>query len=790
MAGSLAVRVVADGTETSESVLDALATVYERVDPADGDTGDDSTVDCVVAVAPLADAAWQRLADRGDAPLVVLASPADSESRHRATEAGATDVVIADHDRFAALAHRVRGVVEGRRSATGQGPRALESEAEERAADGRYLRDLYDVATDDALSFEAKTERILEIGLDRLGVENAHLSSIDRRPERYEVVASVGDLPIEPGVQLDLATTFCKRTIQSDDVLAIDHAAERGWRGDPAYEENDVECYLGARVTVGGSLYGTVCFMDRSPRPPFTEAERAFVSLVARWLSHELERRRRETAVDALHDGTARLLRAKTTGSVCETATEVAAAVLDAPRTRVWLVDDDPGTRLRAAADHACEADADPIERGDGRGDALWEALDDGATRRSDDPEGVDGTGFAERTRSALVTPLGTDGVLIAGSPTADAFDDVDDVMAGMVGSNVVAALERIDWIDQVRDARERFQRIFESASDGLLLVDPAADEIADCNDRLCELLGFDRAELRTVAPSTICRDDIEAFRRLLVRAREEGRAGADELVCRDRGGGRIPVAVSAAAVELDGRDYVLASVRDIRDRLHREQALSVFNRVLRHNIRNDMNVVIGRATMLRGALDGADQRAHLDHIVETARKLTELGEKARTFRRLDDREPEADSVAVGGLLERVRESLVGEYPDATVTIRGADDATAAVAPTIDVAMRELLENAIKHATTDDPAVTVTVARDEDGVSVRVADEGPGLPEQDRAVLEGGYETPLNHGSGLGLWLANWVVTAAGGSIAVVDAGPEGTTIELSLPAATGAAEP
>jgi PAS domain S-box-containing protein len=777
MTARLTTRIVADADPVRSDVLRVLETVYDHVAVPD----DGTTPDCVVAVAPLPDSEWDALGDRDGVPLVVLTTPSDAPSvRPRASEVDATDLVVADEDRYTALANRVRGVVQGRRTCD-------DSPAPDVPADGRYLRDLYDVATDETLPFEEKADRILGIGLDRLGVENAHLSTIDRDPERYEVVASVGQLPIEPGELMDLPTTFCRRTIESEDVLAFNHAAEQGWADDPAYEEHDIECYLGARITVGGSLYGTVCFMDRSPHGPFSEAEQAFVSLVARWLSHELERTRRGTALDALHDGTADLMRATTVESVCDTAAGVAVATLDAPRTRVWLVDDGPGTTLRAAASHGCPTDPDPLDRADGEGERLWEALDGGELCQYHDADGLDGTGFTGTSRSLLVVPLGTEGVLVAGSGTTAAFDEIHRSMAGMLGSNVVAALERTEWIDRLRTARERFRRMFESASDGLLLVEPDADAIVDCNDRVCELLGYDRSNLRTIALSTICRDDLEEFRRLVATALDAGRARADDLLLRHRDGGRIPVEVSAAQLELDGQDHVLASIRDVRDRNHREQALSVFNRVLRHNIRNDMNVIIGRASMLEDALASGDQQAHLARILETARNLTELGEKARTFGQLDDRDPDADSVEIGPLIDRVRDSLTTEYPDARLVVRGDADAVAAVEPTLDVAVRELLENAIKHATTDAPTVEVDIDSDGDAVTIRIADEGPGLPEQDRAVLAGGSETPLDHGSGLGLWLANWVVTAAGGSISVPEAGPDGSVVVMSLPVGPGA---
>lgn len=63
-----------------------------------------------------------------------------------------------------------------------------------------------------------------------------------------------------------------------------------------------------------------------------------------------------------------------------------------------------------------------------------------------------------------------------------------------------------------------------------------------------------------------------------------------------------------------------------------------------------------------------------------------------------------------------------------------------------------------------------------------VADKGPGIGPDERAVILSGEETPLQHGSGVGLWLVKWVVRNVGGTLSFGD-GP-GTTVEIELPLA------
>jgi signal transduction histidine kinase len=62
-----------------------------------------------------------------------------------------------------------------------------------------------------------------------------------------------------------------------------------------------------------------------------------------------------------------------------------------------------------------------------------------------------------------------------------------------------------------------------------------------------------------------------------------------------------------------------------------------------------------------------------------------------------------------------------------------------------------------------------------------IADNGDGLPEQERRLFESGAATELEHTSGLGLWLVNWIVREFDGEIDV-DVSNEGTTFRIWLP--------
>jgi signal transduction histidine kinase len=97
--------------------------------------------------------------------------------------------------------------------------------------------------------------------------------------------------------------------------------------------------------------------------------------------------------------------------------------------------------------------------------------------------------------------------------------------------------------------------------------------------------------------------------------------------------------------------------------------------------------------------------------------------------------------------------------------------------------LTNLLENAVRHS----PAgaeVLVSAARYRETAQVRIADQGPGIPPQDREqVFEAFYRRdPASSGSGLGLAIARAMVMANGGRIWIEGAPGGGAAVLFELP--------
>ncbi|WP_435065165.1 ATP-binding protein [Halobaculum sp. EA56] len=231
-------------------------------------------------------------------------------------------------------------------------------------------------------------------------------------------------------------------------------------------------------------------------------------------------------------------------------------------------------------------------------------------------------------------------------------------------------------------------------------------------------------------------------------------------------------------------------------------EVLTVLNRVLRHDVRNDLTVIAGYLDHARREGDPAIHE-YLDGIEARAERIERLTDHARLAEDavLDDDGVEG-TTDLADVARRVVSTVDRDYPDAAVSVRVDADERDALVPGHDLlesALHNVVENAVEHAGRDDPTVDVVVrvrpagaAGDgstppsvADGgrvVEVEVRDDGPGFPDRERTVLEEGGEDALESSSGMGLWVVHWIVDAVGGVAVVDDREGGGSVVTLRFP--------
>jgi len=213
-------------------------------------------------------------------------------------------------------------------------------------------------------------------------------------------------------------------------------------------------------------------------------------------------------------------------------------------------------------------------------------------------------------------------------------------------------------------------------------------------------------------------------------------------------------------------------------------EQLEALNRVVRHDIRNDMAVIRGWAETLPPHVDDSGQEA-LDRVLRKSEHVIELTETAREFVESlsGEQTPDPGATDLRRHLETELESVRETHPDAEFRVDG-DIPTVSVLGNemLSSVFRNLLENAVRHNDTDSPEVTVEAIEDADTVQVRVADNGPGVPDDQKGRIFGKGEKGLDSpGSGIGLYLVHTLTEQFGGDVRVEDNDPRGAVFVVEL---------
>ena len=214
-----------------------------------------------------------------------------------------------------------------------------------------------------------------------------------------------------------------------------------------------------------------------------------------------------------------------------------------------------------------------------------------------------------------------------------------------------------------------------------------------------------------------------------------------------------------------------------------RRTEVVVLNRVLRHNLRNAMTVVVGSADRIVERTDEEETATEADGIRRRGESLLDLADHARAIETsLGARAEETVSRSLDAVVEEVVTTLAEEFPQADIrTERTGEPAELPNGDVLLVVLDELARNAVTHNDAAEPAVRIDATVADGRATFTVADDGQGMPAVERRVLtEQFVETPTQHGAGLGLWLVNWLVRWMDGEVSV--AVDDGTTVTVTVP--------
>ncbi len=355
-----------------------------------------------------------------------------------------------------------------------------------------------------------------------------------------------------------------------------------------------------------------------------------------------------------------------------------------------------------------------------------------------------------------------------------------------------------------------RHQKVIQAVDDGVYALDETG-HFELVNDAMSELTGYSTEQLLGEHTSYIKPDRAveraESLVQSMVFDDHSDNEATFELEIQRTDGSEFPAEDHMTLLwDDDGERFegTAGIIRNITDRKAREQELrtvseqlEVLNRILRHDIRNDTQMIQLSTEELRSKLPEEHQDS-LQRIQQTNEHIQELTENSRALiQALTQGELETEPVRLDTVVRDELESARLRYPDADITVEGSLDRTLVSANgTLSSVVRNLLNNAVQH-NRGEVRVTVRVEQRDDFLRLCVLDNGIGVPDDQKEEIFGKGEQGMEGvGTGIGLYLVNELVRSYGGDVWVMDRengrsdGSQehtgGAVFVVKLPTATG----
>jgi signal transduction histidine kinase len=533
----------------------------------------------------------------------------------------------------------------------------------------------------------------------------------------------------------------------------------------------------------------------------------------AMYIDITAEKRRRRT-LESLYDEAQEVLTSQDRQTACDRAVSTALSIIDADVAEICLYDRGEDSLVAAAS--TCDSPVFEVGRV-AVGNLLW-VVYEGSPRHIDNLTTADGLlpHSGRQIESALLFPLGEHGVIAIGDSQQAAFDEMDVQFAQLLAALVEITLDRAQRQQSLESIQALTQETLRTNTPAEM-VELVLERIPDAlNLPITGFWQYNRArnQLEPVAMTDTAAELFEeqptfgpgsgiaweAFTsgetKFISDVGDRTDAYSEESPIRSEviapiGEYGVLVAGSIRSHTVTEIDRSIAttlastletSLQLINNRQELDLLDQVLGRVLRHNIRNELSVMKGYARVLIEETD-EEHTAFAENILETCNSLEQTANNARDMQRVVQSRDSRKAVAVDSIIDdAVEQAREEKSTSAEIVVDRETGGNVFAHPKLPAAILHLVENGLEHGVqADSAAEQVRVATYEaDGKTViEVEDDGPGIPEDELAVLDRHGESALEHGSGVGLWLVDRIVEYSEATIEFETR--DGTTARIQL---------
>lgn len=246
----------------------------------------------------------------------------------------------------------------------------------------------------------------------------------------------------------------------------------------------------------------------------------------------------------------------------------------------------------------------------------------------------------------------------------------------------------------------------------------------------------------------------------------------------------RGPVVRRRLASLLERREQSQELQQKMEQMERQRNALNVLNQMVRHDIRNDLQIVQGYAQQLSDYVVEEGEPV-LETVMASTEDAIELTTDARELTDLLLEEgSDIGSIRINDVVENEIAAARNANPDISIEFqRPETELTVTGDQMVSSVIRNLVTNAIRHNDAETPKVSVSLSQSGESVFLSVADNGPGIQEEDKAdIFKCGSMGVNSPGTGIGLYLVSMIVDRYGGAVHVEDSEFNGAEFIVELP--------
>lgn len=633
----------------------------------------------------------------------------------------------------------------------------------------RALAILNELALDQSSSPEQKLSQALELGARFLQLPIAILSEIIGSTYTIREVHAPADAGLARGQTFPYDQTYCALMLKDSGHLAISHMARSRHRGHPCYEAFGLEAYIAAPIRTRNGLYGTLNFSCGSPRDrEFTETEITFVTLLAEWMASLLDEQLTSQTLSKLVSQLPGMLYQYRLWPDGQSTFPYASpgiqdlyglspeeAARDAAKVFSTLHPDD----LQAVVD-SIDISASGL--------TLWQQQY--RVEKNGQWRWLEGRSMPEELADGSIVWHGY-------------ITDVDERKRGQL---------------RLQESEEQFRRLFELSPIGIALADYETGQILDVNNALLQPTDYSRAGFLSLTAETLFLEQYEGMRETSLRElKTNGRFGPYEYDMVRADGSRFPAIVHAVLItSTSGRTLIWTWVEDISERKKADQIKNEFISTVSHELRTPLTSISGSLSLIASEVTGplpdrvkplvavaARNSDQLRHLIDDLLDMEKLVSGEMTF----VSQPCDVAPLVTEALEQIRPYAMDRDVRFKVTIDAQDAQAVMDDQRFRQALNNLLSNAIKFSP-DHSEIRVEVSVSDTVVTVSVADQGPGIPEDfhsrifQKFAQADSSDTRNKGGTGLGLAITREIMIQMEGDIGFESPPGHGARFWLTLP--------